>query len=84
MAFAKNTRTGKTTSVPEHYLGHPVLGKDLIAIDGKVEAAPKKEKNKKYESTSFKSIFQTETVEEIEEQPAPTIKLENEENEDAH
>jgi hypothetical protein len=80
MAFAKNTRTGKTTSVPEHYLGHPVLGKDLVAIDDKVEAAPK-EKNKKYESTSF---FKNNAVEEIQEQPAPTIKLENEENEDAH
>jgi hypothetical protein len=81
MAFAKNIRTGKTTNVPEHYLGHPVLGKDLVAIDDMIEAAPKKEKNKKYESTSF---FRKESVEEIEEQPAPTIKLENEENEDAY
>jgi hypothetical protein len=84
MAFAKNTRTGKTTSVPEHYLGHPVLGKDLIAVDGKVEAAPKKEKSKKHESTKVEENIETELVEEIEEQPAPTIKLENEENEDAH
>jgi hypothetical protein len=57
------------------------LGKDLVAIDDMIEAAPKKEKNKKYESTSF---FRKESVEEIEEQPAPTIKLENEENEDAY
>jgi hypothetical protein len=80
MAFAKNIRTGNTTSVPEHYLGHPVLGKDLVAIDDMVEAAPK-EKNKKYESTSF---FKNKAVDEIKEQPAPTIKLENEENEDAY
>jgi hypothetical protein len=80
MAFAKNTRTGKTTSVPEHYLGHPVLGKDLIAVDGEVEAAPK-EKNKKYESAG---LFKNKAEDEIQEQPAPTIKLENEENEDAH
>ena len=84
MAFAKNTRTGKTTSVPDHYIGHPVLGKDLIAIDGKVEAAPKKEKKKKYESTKFEEAFEIEMVEEIEEQPAPTINLENEENEDGN
>lgn len=80
MAFAKNIRTGKTTNVPEHYLGHPVLGKDLIAVDGEVEAAPK-EKNKKYESSS---LFKNKLVDETEEQPAPTIKLENEENEDAY
>ena len=46
MATAKNTRTGMIVSVPNHYIGHPVLGKNLIAVDGKVEAAPKKEKKK--------------------------------------
>jgi hypothetical protein len=84
MAFAKNTRTGKTTSVPDHYIGHPVLGKDLIAIDGKVEAAPKKEKKKKYESIKFEQFIEPELVEEIEEQPAPETNLENEENEDGN
>jgi len=84
MAFAKNTRTGKTTSVPDHYIGHPVLGKDLIAIDGKVEAAPKKEKKKKYESIKFEQVIEPELVEEIEEQPAPETNLENEENEDGN
>jgi len=30
MASAMNKRTGKVTDVPEHYIGHPVLGKDSI------------------------------------------------------
>lgn len=42
MATAKNTRTGKIVSVPDHYIGHPVLGNDLIAVDDEVQAAPKK------------------------------------------
>jgi hypothetical protein len=76
MALAKNTRTGKVTSVPAHYIGHPVLGKNLIAVDGKVEAAPKKEKKKKVE---------VELPEQItEEQPAPETNIENEENEDGN
>lgn len=76
MATAKNTRTGKIVSVPEHYIGHPVLGKNLIAVDGKVEAAPKKEKNKKPEVELPEEI--------IEEQPAPETNIENEENEDGN
>ncbi len=81
MANAKNTRTGKLVSVPEHYIGHPVLGKNLIAVDGKVEAAPKKEKKKKAESKVFS--FMT-PAEETEEQPAPETNIENEENEDGN
>jgi hypothetical protein len=76
MTTAKNTRTGKIVSVPDHYIGHPVLGKNLIAVDGKVEAAPKKEKKKKIE---------VELPQEItEEQPAPETNLQNEENEDGN
>lgn len=76
MANAKNTRTGMIVSVPSHYIGHPVLGKNLIAVDGKVEAAPKKEKKKKLE---------VELPQEItEEQPAPETNIENEENEDGN
>ena len=76
MTTAKNTRTGKIVSVPDHYIGHPVLGKNLIAVDGKVEAAPKKEKKKKIE---------VELSQEIpEEQPAPETNLQNEENEDGN
>jgi hypothetical protein len=81
MALAKNTRTGKVMSVPAHYIGHPVLGKDLIVDDGKVEAAPKKQDKKKVESKGFS--WKTST-EEIQEQPAPEITLENEEHEDAY
>ena len=81
MALAQNTSTGMVVSVPKHYIGHPVLGKNLIAVDGKVEAAPKKEKKKKAEP---KVISFTAPVEEIEEQPAPEINIENEENEDGN
>jgi len=76
MATAKNTRTGIIVSVPDHYIGHPVLGKNLIAVGGKVEAAPKKEKKKKAE---------VELPQEItEEQPAPELNIENEEYEDGN
>lgn len=74
MATAKNTRTGKIVSVPDHYIGHPVLGKNLIAADSKVEAAPKKETPKKAEVKEPQEI--------IEEQPAPELNIENEEYED--
>lgn len=43
MALAKNTKTGLTVNVPSHYIGHPVLGKNLIAVGAEVQAAPKKE-----------------------------------------
>ena len=76
MANAKNTRTGMIVSVPNHYIGHPVLGKNLIAVDGKVEAAPKKEKKK----TPAAEVPQ----ETIEEQPAPELNIENEEYEDGN
>lgn len=80
MANVKNTRTGKFASVPEHYIGHPVLGKDLIVVDEQVEAAPNKEKKSKSETKGF-SWSKTE---ETKEQPAPELIIENEENEDAH
>lgn len=79
MAIVKNIRTGKIVSVPEHYIGHPVLGKNLIAVDGKVEAAPKKENKKKAEPKVFSFMA---PAEEIEEQPAPETNIENEEIED--
>lgn len=43
MALAKNIKTGITVNVPGHYLGHPVLGKNLVAVGAEVQAAPKKE-----------------------------------------
>lgn len=47
MAQAKNIRTGQIVSVPEHYITHPVLGKNLAAVGTEVQAAPKKEKKQK-------------------------------------
>jgi len=49
MAIAKNKKTGKIISVPSHYIGHPVLGKNLVSVDSSVQAAPKKE-NKSQET----------------------------------
>lgn len=80
MANVKNTRTGKFASVPNHYIGHPVLGEDLIVVDDEFEAAPKKEKKIKSEVRGF-SWSKTE---ETKEQPAPETTIENEEHEDAH
>lgn len=94
MALAMNVRTGKTVNVPDHYIGHEVLGKDLEPLDGaEVQAAPKKENKKKtkyvpeaidgdgdglvQDGTEWERPFGTE----IEEQPAPEIDIEsNEEN----
>jgi hypothetical protein len=47
MATVRNTRTGIITNVPEHYVGHPVLGNDLVLYTGEAEAAPNKETKKK-------------------------------------
>jgi hypothetical protein len=47
MALATNIRTGKTVSVPDHYIGHPVLGKNLVLATEEAQAAPKKETKKK-------------------------------------
>lgn len=44
MAIAKNIRTGKVDSVPDHYIGHPVLGKDLVLETEEASAAPKAKK----------------------------------------
>ena len=78
MAFVMNTRTGKTTSVPNHYIGHPVLGGDLIVVDSQEQSAPIKEKKKKY------SAFKVEETESPKEQEAPEINIENEEIEDGN
>ncbi len=84
MAFVKNTRTGKTASVPDHYIGHPVLGKWLVVVNGtETKAAPKKENKKKTADTESKSWF-TKAETEIEEQPAPETNIENEEIEDGN
>ena len=47
MTLATNKRTGITVSVPDHYIGHPVLGKNLVLKTDEAQAAPKKETKKK-------------------------------------
>lgn len=63
MPLAKNTKTGLVVRVPEHYLGHPVLGKNLVAVGEETLAAPKKEKKKASDKV-------------VQEQPAPTVEPE--------
>lgn len=93
MALAINLRTGKTVSVPDHYIGHEVLGKDLAPFDGaEVKAAPKKEKKKKSAEYIPAAVdadgdglvqegteWERPVDTEIEEQPAPDNIEENEE-----
>jgi hypothetical protein len=44
MLYIKNVKTGVSDTVPDHYLDHPILGKDLV-LD-KTQAAPKNETTK--------------------------------------
>jgi hypothetical protein len=74
MALAKNTKTGETVTVPAHYLGHPVLGKNLVAVGTEAPAAPKKEKKKEQPAPE---------VELVVAEPEPIIN-ENEELEDGN
>jgi hypothetical protein len=76
MALAKNARTGKVVDVPEHYIGHPVLGKDLVDINASV--APKETETSAPVKKPAKSFFSTDAVKE-EEQPAPEIDIETNE-----
>jgi hypothetical protein len=86
MAFAKNTRTGKFVNVPDHYIGHPVFGGDLILVDSESTVKPVKEKKKKNAAPKMVSMF-TQAPAEFEtpeEQPAPETNIEDEENEDGN
>lgn len=84
MAIAKNIRTGKVVTVPDHYIGHEILGKDLTLLTDEAQAAPKaKKKQAEYipaavdadgdglvqDGTEWERPVGTE----IEEQPAPEI-----------
>lgn len=40
MSYVKNVVTGVEFEVPEHYLDHPVLGKNLVLVKDEVQAAP--------------------------------------------
>ena len=90
MAIAINTRTGKVVTVPDHYIGHEVLGKDLELFSSTVEAAPKAKKKKAQyipnavdadgdglvqDGTEWERPVGTE----IEEQPAPETEIETNE-----
>lgn len=41
MAYIQNTVTGVFDDVPDHYLSHPILGKDLVLVVEEAPAAPK-------------------------------------------
>ena len=70
MALAKNTKTGNVVDVPSHYIGHPSLGKNLVAVGAEAQAAPKKETKKKEQPAP-----------EVEPAPAEPVTI-TEENED--
>lgn len=70
MANAINIKTGITVSVPDHYIGHPVLGKNLVLETEKAQAAPKKE---------TKTKEQPAPEVEVETLPEPEINIEENE-----
>lgn len=49
MPLVKNKRTGVIATVPAHYVGHPVLGKDLEVVNDEVVVENKKETKLKKE-----------------------------------
>ena len=67
MPLVKNTRTGVEISVPAHYVGHPVLGKDLVLVEDDVQAAPKKETKKKEQPAPVVEAVKPEPEINIEE-----------------
>ncbi len=67
MALAINSVTGKTVSVPDHYIGHPVLGKNLKPVTAKAPAAPKKETKIKEQPAPEVSVDEAEIETNIEE-----------------
>jgi len=73
MALAINTRTGKTVSVPDHYVGHPVLGKNLVLKTDEAQAAPKKETKKKEQPAP---VVEVVVAEEAVVLPEPEINIE--------
>lgn len=46
MAICLNTLTGEEVEVPDHYLGHPVLGAYLAPLDSEVNSETKTKKTK--------------------------------------
>lgn len=93
MALVMNTRTGKVSNVPDHYLGHPSLGADLVLVtDEPTEAkSVAKKKPAKYVPNAVDgdgdglvqdgTEWERPVGTEIEGQPAPETQIEtNEEN----
>jgi hypothetical protein len=70
MALAINIRTGKMIDVPDHYIGHEILGKDLVLETEETQAAPKKE-------TKYKKEQPAPVAEALE--PEPEINIEENE-----
>jgi hypothetical protein len=66
MAQALNKRTGVIVDVPAHYIGHPSLGKNLVAVSNEAQAAPKKE-NKKEQPAPVVEAVEPEPETNIEE-----------------
>lgn len=58
---AKHKITGRIVEVPTHYLDHPVLGKNLIALDAELESASKKEKKSKEQVALEAQVEEPET-----------------------
>lgn len=67
MAYAKHTRTGMIVNVPAHYIGHPVLGKNLVAVSNEAQAAPKKETHKKEQPAPVAQAHKPAALTNIEE-----------------
>jgi hypothetical protein len=67
MAIVRNTKTGITVSVPDHYVGHPVLGKNLVLATDEAQAAPKKETKKKEQPAPVVEAIEPEPEINIEE-----------------
>jgi hypothetical protein len=55
MLYVKNVKTGVSVIVPDHYLDHPILGKDLV-LD-KSQAAPKNEPTKEQSAPEAEPIL---------------------------
>jgi hypothetical protein len=53
MALFKHKLTGEIIEAPEHYLGHPFLGVNLIPVDANVEADEAETKTKKTKGFSL-------------------------------
>lgn len=76
MALAINIKTGKSVIVPDHYIGHPVLGKNLTLATDEAQAAPKKETKKKEQPAP---VVEVVIAEEATFLPEPEINIEENE-----